>query len=121
MVAAPSPQRNDVGLNVIEGVDSKHEVVNTERADSVNRLHRSTSADVANMQRMGKEQKLVRHFQVFSMASFVAVATRRGSRCSMCGRLCITAAVPYWSMASCRISPASSQSTSKIFTAGSCV
>ncbi|EEP80699.1 predicted protein [Uncinocarpus reesii 1704] len=36
---------------------------------------KSTSADVANMLRMGKEQQLVRRFRVLSMASFVAVAT----------------------------------------------
>ena len=36
---------------------------------------KSTSADAANMRRMGKEQQLVRRFRVLSMASFVAVAT----------------------------------------------
>lgn len=35
----------------------------------------STSADAANMRRMGKDQQLVRRFRVLSMASFVAVAT----------------------------------------------
>lgn len=36
---------------------------------------KSTSADAADMRRMGKEQQLVRRFRVLSMASFVAVAT----------------------------------------------
>lgn len=36
---------------------------------------KSTSADAANMRRMGKQQRLVRRFRVLSMASFVAVAT----------------------------------------------
>jgi choline transport protein len=36
---------------------------------------KSTSADAVNMRRMGKDQQLVRHFRVLSMASFVAVAT----------------------------------------------
>ena len=36
---------------------------------------KSTSADAANMQRMGKNQQFVRHFRVLSMASFVAIAT----------------------------------------------
>jgi hypothetical protein len=36
---------------------------------------KSTSADAVDMQRVGKEQQLVRHFRVLSMASFVAVAT----------------------------------------------
>lgn len=36
---------------------------------------KSTSADARNMQRMGKNQQLVRHFRVLSMASFVAIAT----------------------------------------------
>jgi choline transport protein len=36
---------------------------------------RSTSADAANMRRLGKDQQLVRRFRVLSMASFVAVAT----------------------------------------------
>jgi amino acid transporter len=35
---------------------------------------KSTSADADNMRRMGKSQQLVRHFRIFSMASFVAVA-----------------------------------------------
>jgi choline transport protein len=37
--------------------------------------NKSTSADAANMKRMGKNQQLVRHFRVLSMASFVAIAT----------------------------------------------
>jgi len=36
---------------------------------------KSTSADAINMRRMGKDQQLVRHFRVLSMASFVAVST----------------------------------------------
>jgi choline transport protein len=36
---------------------------------------KSTSADAVNMHRMGKNQQLVRHFRVLSMASFVAIAT----------------------------------------------
>lgn len=43
-----------------------------------NELHdgfKSTSADVVNMRRMGKDQQLVRHFRVMSMASFVGVAS----------------------------------------------
>ncbi|KAK2871600.1 hypothetical protein FQN49_003016 [Arthroderma sp. PD_2] len=35
----------------------------------------SSAADAAGMQRMGKEQQLVRQFRFLSMASFVAVAT----------------------------------------------
>lgn len=37
--------------------------------------YKSTSADAANMRRMGKQQKLVRQFRVLSMASFVAIST----------------------------------------------
>lgn len=36
---------------------------------------KSTAADATDMRRMGKDQQLVRHFRVLSMASFVAVAT----------------------------------------------
>ncbi|EFQ97712.1 hypothetical protein MGYG_00752 [Nannizzia gypsea CBS 118893] len=36
---------------------------------------KSSSADAADMRRMGKEQQLVRQFRFLSMASFVAVAT----------------------------------------------
>ena len=36
---------------------------------------KSTNADAVNMRRMGKNQQLVRHFRVLSMASFVAIAT----------------------------------------------
>ena len=36
---------------------------------------KSTDLDAANMARMGKDQQLMRHFRVLSMASFVAIAT----------------------------------------------
>ena len=36
---------------------------------------KSTDADAANMARMGKDQQLMRHFRILSMASFVAIAT----------------------------------------------
>ena len=60
-------QKNEVELSVT-GAD----------ADTEWNYHdefKSTSADAANMRRMGKEQQLVRQFRVLSMASFVAVAT----------------------------------------------
>jgi choline transport protein len=37
--------------------------------------YKSTNQDQLNMKRMGKNQQLVRHFRVLSMASFVAIAT----------------------------------------------
>ena len=42
-----------------------------------NNLHatKSTHQDAANMYRMGKDQQLVRHFRLFSITSFVALAT----------------------------------------------
>lgn len=36
---------------------------------------KSTSVDVVNMHRIGKNQQLVRHIRVLSMASFVVIAT----------------------------------------------
>lgn len=36
---------------------------------------KSTNIDAADMQRMGKDQQLMRHFRILSMASFVAIAT----------------------------------------------
>ena len=38
-------------------------------------MSKSTNEDAANMQRMGKTEQLVRHFRVFSMACFVAIAS----------------------------------------------
>ncbi|KAJ3496157.1 hypothetical protein NLG97_g2863 [Lecanicillium saksenae] len=37
--------------------------------------HKSTISDMENMRRMGREQELVRHFRLWSMISFVALAT----------------------------------------------
>lgn len=55
-------------------VDSSINVEDTE-ADEPTDGMKSTSADQRNMHRMGKNQQLVRHFRVLSMASFVAIAT----------------------------------------------
>lgn len=49
--------------------------VDAEWNDTAKDEFKSTSADAANMRRMGKEQQLVRRFRVLSMASFVAIAT----------------------------------------------
>ena len=48
--------------------------VDTE-SDQLGDGFKSTSADEINMRRMGRNQQLVRHFRVISMASFVAIAT----------------------------------------------
>ena len=37
--------------------------------------NKSTPGDAAGMRRMGKEQQLVRHFRVLSIASFTAIST----------------------------------------------
>ncbi|KAJ6780907.1 hypothetical protein PWT90_03982 [Aphanocladium album] len=37
--------------------------------------HKSTTSDMENMRRMGRDQELVRHFRLWSMISFVALAT----------------------------------------------
>lgn len=65
-----SGQDHDKGLKV----DSSINVEDTE-ADEPTDGMKSTSGDQRNMQRMGKNQQLVRHFRVLSMASFVAIAT----------------------------------------------
>lgn len=43
--------------------------------DEMDHYHKSTRADVEDMRRMGRKQELVRHFRLFSMVSFVALAT----------------------------------------------
>lgn len=37
--------------------------------------YKSTSEDMENMRRMGRDQELVRHFRLWSMVSFAALAT----------------------------------------------
>lgn len=44
-------------------------------AEGMSTNHRSTRDDMANMRRMGRSQELVRHFHLWSMLSFVALAT----------------------------------------------
>lgn len=56
----------------IKPVDSDESI---EDQDEHLRATKSTRADAENMRRMGKEQQLVRHFRLFSMTSFVAIAT----------------------------------------------
>ena len=68
MNARSSPAKEGANINV-GSTDTEHE--SDEHRDGF----KSTSADAANMQRMGKNQQLVRHFRVLSMASFVAIAT----------------------------------------------
>ncbi|KAF2218521.1 amino acid/polyamine transporter I [Elsinoe ampelina] len=46
-----------------------------EAQDAILEKTKSTSADHANMRRMGKEQQLVRYFRFFSITSFTAIAT----------------------------------------------
>lgn len=62
-----SKQESDVNFTDVENRDAESPIPDDE--------FRSTSADAANMRRMGKDQQLVRRFRVLSMASFVAVAT----------------------------------------------
>lgn len=54
--------------------DSSVNVEDSEADEPTDGL-KSTSGDQRNMHRMGKNQQLVRHFRVLSMASFVAIAT----------------------------------------------
>lgn len=49
--------------------------VAVEEADAERHASRSSSADAANMRRMGRDQELIRNFRTFSVASFAAVAT----------------------------------------------
>lgn len=67
MNARSGSAKEGADINV-GGPDTDHE---SDKHDGF----KSTSADAANMQRMGKNQQLVRHFRVLSMASFVAIAT----------------------------------------------
>lgn len=56
-----------------DGIDSEEMAV--EDPESHRRLTKSTSADAADMRRMGRDQELVRSFRTFSVASFAAVDT----------------------------------------------
>lgn len=56
-------------------LDSSITVEDDTEADEPTDGMKSTSGDQRNMHRMGKNQQLVRHFRVLSMASFVAIAT----------------------------------------------
>ncbi len=46
-----------------------------ESLDGADTVYKSTHADAQNMSRMGRRQELVRHYRLFSMVSFVAIAT----------------------------------------------
>lgn len=62
----------DVELTARGGQDSFNPSL--EDADGDEPLQ-STRNDAADMRRMGRSQELVRHYRLFSMVSFVAVAT----------------------------------------------
>lgn len=55
------------------GADSAD--IGLESLDGDNSATKSTSADVENMKRMGRNQELTRNFRMFSMACFAAMAT----------------------------------------------
>lgn len=62
-----TPKVGGAQVDTINGEDTE--------SDTPEDGFKSTNADQQNMQRMGKNQQLVRHFRVLSMASFVAIAT----------------------------------------------
>jgi choline transport protein len=68
---------DDLEMSSSIGHDKSNPGINVEDTDAEEPTDamKSTSADARNMQRMGKNQQLVRHFRVLSMASFVAIAT----------------------------------------------
>lgn len=47
----------------------------TEALEETDGVYRSTQADTEAMNRMGRSQELVRHYRLFSLVSFVVVAT----------------------------------------------
>lgn len=64
-----------------EAVEMQHQQrsthVDAEAAglEEVDGVYRSTQADAQAMNRMGRSQELVRHYRLFSLVSFVVVAT----------------------------------------------
>jgi choline transport protein len=56
-------------INIVQGD------IDSEESEKIVDGFKSTNADEVNMRRMGRNQQLVRHFRVISMASFVAIAT----------------------------------------------
>lgn len=62
-----SRKRNDVEL--VGEIDLARQ-----ESDEPPQQFKSTQNDVIEMQRMGRSQQLVRHYRLFSMVSFVAVA-----------------------------------------------
>lgn len=74
----PSPGANSLQRTAYSQKDEFELTVTGVQEDTEHNHHnefKTTSADAAHMRRMGKEQQLVRHFRVLSMASFVAVAS----------------------------------------------
>lgn len=54
--------------------ETDHEDI-LEDMDEQHGTNKSTRADSDNMRRMGRNQELIRHFRLLSVASFVAIAT----------------------------------------------
>lgn len=61
-------------VRAVTSVNTEEEI-SLEEGDPDLRATGSTAADAAGMQRMGKDQQLVRHFRLLSITSFVALAT----------------------------------------------
>jgi hypothetical protein len=61
-------------LSDITELNSRN-LVAEDKDDAALMATKSTAADARGMQRMGKEQQLIRHFRLMSITSFVALAT----------------------------------------------
>lgn len=63
------------GEGVIEMTSQRSNSGNEEAQDGSDSLYRSTAADDRDMQRMGRKQEFIRQYRLFSMISFVTIAT----------------------------------------------
>ena len=62
-------------LQIVTNVNGGDSSDSLEHQDGNLHATKSSHQDAANMYRMGKDQQLVRHFRLFSITSFVALAT----------------------------------------------
>ena len=73
--AAQSSQDATLGKEILSAIKGVNKEDSSEDQNDILRATRSTYEDVAGMQRMGKDQQLVRSFRLLSMISFTGIAT----------------------------------------------
>ncbi|OAA55407.1 amino acid permease 2 [Cordyceps fumosorosea ARSEF 2679] len=75
MSAAATNHFGNKGEYVVELTTSRIYSDHEESQDGTNSVYRATPADKRDMRRMGRKQEFIRQYRLFSMISFVAIAT----------------------------------------------